>query len=165
MTKQRSSRIGRLAVPLLGLLVTAHLLVPEERIEATASRNNLVESLKLDPTDGFEVVAENVYSKEQLFNHNFFKERFDNRQVWAAFQLLRTGKHAVCLYFIDFRTEEDADWAMKRLSEAGSEWSNRVGRIYGTAVAYAQAPFDTPIEIVESFLDAVSAKAGQDGSN
>lgn len=165
MTKQHGNLIGRLAVPLLGLLVTAHLLIPEERIEATASRNNLVESLKLGPTDGLEVVAESVYSKEQLFSHNFFKERFDNRQVWAAFQVLRSGTHAVSLYFIDFRNREDAEWAFNRLSEAGCEWSTRVGRLYGTAVAYAQAPFDTPIEILESLLDAVSAKAGQDGTN
>jgi len=158
MNSQRNNLITRLAVPLAGLLITAHLMIPEERTEANAAKNRTVEQLRLGPEDGVEIVQENVYDKGSLFDHRFFEERFGNRQVWACFQMLKTRGHTVCLYFVDFRNQEDADWAMQRLMEEQNHFVTRKCRTFGTVVVYVQAPPDAPISVMDEVLQSVHAQ-------
>ncbi len=158
MTNQRNNLIARLAIPLLGLLITAQFLLPEKRIEATASTNDGVEQLMLTGEDGINVVRGTVYSKERLFDHNFYKECFENRQVWASFQLLKTGRHTVCLYFVDFRDSDESKWAKERLDGDEAEFVNRESAVFGTVLVYVQGSPDTPKGVMEGVLQTVGEK-------
>ncbi|MCA9415213.1 MAG: hypothetical protein KC917_03045 [Candidatus Omnitrophica bacterium] len=158
MRKANNSFFARLALPLMGLLVTSHLLLAEDRTEANASKNDAVDRLRLNETDGVEVIEETVYTKEQLFDHHFFRSCFENKQVWASFQMLRAGEQTVCLYFVDFRNREDADWAMQRLLRYPSQTSVRKCQAFGTVVAYVQAPQMTPVGVLDGILQSVQAE-------
>ena len=160
MTKTTHNLIPRLAIPLTGLLLSLHLFLPEERLEASASKNGLVDSLWIEKNDGYEVLQEKALTKEQLCDHVFFNKCFEGRQVWAAFQMVRTGGHTVCLYFVDFRTTEEADWAKKQLNSCSNDCVARKAQVCGTVLAYLQAPPDTPVGVLEGILRTVSTKVG-----
>jgi len=158
MTHHRNSLLARLAVPLTGLLIAIHFLLPEERIEATASRNELVDRLLLSDTDGFEILQEYVYSKEQLFDHTLFKTCFDNRQVWGGFQMVRTGQHTLSVNFVDFRNEADTEWAKRLLNERFSEMSVYKSDTFGTVLVYIMTPPETPMDVLSSILRTIEEK-------
>ena len=158
MTTHRNHLLARLAIPLLGLLITIQFLVPEKGLEATSSKNALVERLLLKDSDGIEVVQSGTYSKGQLFQHYFFHECFQDRQVWAAFQTLRAGRFPLCLYFVDFRSSEDAIWAKKRLESEPPEFIRCRSLVAGTALVYAQSNPDTPLGVLDGVLQTVEAK-------
>ena len=149
----------RISIALAGLLMALQVLSEPPRVEgAVRFSNEALEEIRLRPSDGFEVVSETSVRRKWLFKSEKFKEWFDNKHIWIHWQALQKDNLWGSVQYVEFRCEEDAKNAKKKLDTFASEgWKQEI-RVCGTFTVLVGSPASQFAGFEEAVFDAIDKK-------